>query len=302
MRKLCLLLLGSLFFIACQNEPKRYFAESAETNTLKSGIAAYEAGDWEKWQSHFSDTAKIFVNSNKPMKVSERAKELKTMAGAMSSYGFNHDKEYIEMVLDKEDETWVYYWGTHKGTFATTKKELTIPVHLAVQFVDGKIVEEHVYFDGTAMNGEFKAIASMSDADKNIRASIDTFIGEFLNKKDASVLGDLLSKDYKRFHNDKIIAEGSSELETNISPFFKGFSDFKVELLHTSTIVENAIFVHWKATGTHDGEFSGIPATGKKIDVNGLSRLQYDDEGKLKYEHLYYDQLTLMQQLGKSLN
>lgn len=82
------------------------------------------------------------------------------MTSAMSAYGFNHDKEYVEMVLDKEDETWVYYWSTHKGTFAANNKELFIPVHLAVQFVDGKIVEEHIYFDGTAMNSEFASIAA----------------------------------------------------------------------------------------------------------------------------------------------
>lgn len=159
MKKLSLLGLTILLFIACQNKPQRYFAESAETKTLKAGIAAYESGDWNAWKSHFADTAKIFVNSIKPVSVSERQKDLSTMTSAMASYGFDHEKEYIEMVLDKEDETWVYYWATHKGTFAATNKELSIPVHLAVQFKNGKIVEEHVYFDGTAMNAEFAAIA-----------------------------------------------------------------------------------------------------------------------------------------------
>lgn len=159
MKKLSLLGLIILIFIACQNAPRRYFAESSETNALKAGIAAYEAGDWDKWKSHFADTAKIYVNSTQPVSVSERQKDLSAMVSAMASYGFNHEKEYIEMVLDKEDETWVYYWATHKGTFAATNKELSIPVHLAVQFADGKIVEEHVYFDGTAMNAEFVAIA-----------------------------------------------------------------------------------------------------------------------------------------------
>jgi hypothetical protein len=86
------------------------------------------------------------------------------MAGAMSSYGFNHDREYIEMVLDKEDETWVYYWAAHNGTFAATNKTLTIPVHMAVQFINGQIVEEHIYYDGTAMNAEFTAIAAAAQA------------------------------------------------------------------------------------------------------------------------------------------
>ncbi|MFI1744080.1 nuclear transport factor 2 family protein [Thalassobellus sediminis] len=161
MKKLFFITLALIVFIACQNQPQRYFANSVETETLKAGIAAYESGDWDAWKSHFADTAKIYVNSVKPMSVEERANGLKGMTSAMSSYGFNHDKEYIEMVLDKEDETWVYYWATHKGTFAANAKELVIPVHLAVQFIDGKVVEEHVYFDATSMNAEFTAIAEV---------------------------------------------------------------------------------------------------------------------------------------------
>jgi ketosteroid isomerase-like protein len=160
MKKLFLLGLAVILFSACQDKPQRYFADSAEINTLKAGIDAYEAGDWDKWKSHFADTAKIYVNSPDPVNVEKRAEGLKAMAGTMSSYGFDHDKEYVEMVLDKDDETWVYYWAMHKGTLAANNKDLAMPVHLAVQFVNGKIVEEHVYFDGTAMNSELAALAA----------------------------------------------------------------------------------------------------------------------------------------------
>ena len=161
MKKLFLLGFVLILFMACQEQkPQRYFADSPEIQTLKSGIAAYESGDWEAWKSHFADTAKIFANSIKPVGIEERANGLKGMASALSSYGFNHDKEYIEMVLDKDDETWVYYWAAHKATFAASGNELIIPVHLAVQFVNGKIVEEHIYFDATSMNAEFAAMAA----------------------------------------------------------------------------------------------------------------------------------------------
>ncbi len=171
MKNVFLLTLALLLCMACQNQPQRYFPDSAETETLKAGIKAYEAGDWDTWKGHFADTAKIYVNSTKPLTIEERVNTLKSMTSAMSSYGFNHDKEYVEMVLDKEDETWVYYWSAHKGTFAATNTELVIPVHLAVQFVDGKIVEEHVYYDGTAMNAEFAKIAAAAAAAEEAESS-----------------------------------------------------------------------------------------------------------------------------------
>ena len=167
MKKLFLLGLVVILFASCQQqEPQeqRYFAESAETNTLEAGIAAYESGDWDQWRSHFADTAKIYVNSAESITIDKRLEDMKGMTSAFASYGFDHDEEYIEMVLDKEDETWVYYWGQHSGTLAANNKVLSIPVHLAVQFVDGKIVEERVYFDGTEMNQELGALAEAAAA------------------------------------------------------------------------------------------------------------------------------------------
>ena len=170
MKKLIYLLLLSTTIVAC-NQEQRYFAESDETNTLKAGIAAYEAGNWDEWVTHFSDTAKIYVNSAKPMSVSERAASLKEMSSAMSSYGFDHDEAHIEMVVDKNEETWVYFWGLHSGTMAASNKTLSIPVHLAVRFAEGKIVAEHVYYDGTELNAEFAAMAAAAASDDEVEDS-----------------------------------------------------------------------------------------------------------------------------------
>lgn len=168
MRKLILLGLAVLLFTACQQQEKqRYFAESAETKTLEAGIAAYESGDWDKWKSHFADTAKIYVNSVEPITVDARLAQFKETTPAWSNYGFDKDKSYIEMVLDKEDETWVYFWGTHKGSLKGSDKELAIPVHLAVQFNDGKITEEHVFFDGTEMAAILAELAAMEESEES---------------------------------------------------------------------------------------------------------------------------------------
>jgi len=162
MKKLFLLGLAIVLFTACQEkQEQRYFAESPEIEVLKVGIEAYEKADWDAWKGHFADTAKIYVNSKDPISLDARVIALKEMTGAFSSYGFDKKDAYIEMVIDKEKETWVYYWAQHNGTMAANNKALSMPVHLAVQFADGKIVAEHIYFDGTEMN---KAIEELSAA------------------------------------------------------------------------------------------------------------------------------------------
>ena len=162
MKKLILLGLVVSLFAACQTE-QRYFAESDETKTLEAGIAAYESGDWVKWRSHFSDTAKIYVNSKESISLDERVEGLKGFSSAFSSYGFDKEDDYIEMVIDKEHESWVYYWGQHYATL-NNGKEVSISVHLAVQFAEGKIVAEHVYFDGTELNAEVAAMNAPKEA------------------------------------------------------------------------------------------------------------------------------------------
>ncbi|WP_411768718.1 nuclear transport factor 2 family protein [Winogradskyella sp. A3E31] len=162
-----------VLFTSCQEQKQRYFSDSSEIETLKAGIKAYESGDWDTWRSHFADTAKIYVNSKEPMSLSERSENLSQMTTMMSSYGFDHSDDYIEMVLDKDDETWVYYWATHNGTFAANGKSLDLQVHLAVQFKDGKIVAEHVYYDATQMNKIVEEItqSEMASSDDELSQS-----------------------------------------------------------------------------------------------------------------------------------
>ncbi|NNE32163.1 MAG: nuclear transport factor 2 family protein [Winogradskyella sp.] len=173
MKNLIYILSIVLLCVSCQEHEQRYFAESDEINTLKSGIDAYESGDWDQWKSHFADTAKIYVNTSKGIDVNQRLSDLQNFASAFATYGFNHDDEYIEMVLDKEKETWVYYWAEHRGKLNGSDKELSIPVHLAVRFSDGKIVAEHIYFDGTELNKEMEAMANKTDMEASTDSSMN---------------------------------------------------------------------------------------------------------------------------------
>ena len=172
MKKLILLGIVTILFASCQEQ--RYFSSSPEIDTLKSGIAAYEAGEWDSWKSHFADNGEIYVNSKDSITVDERVKGLQAMSGAMSSYGFEEKGQFFEMVIDDDKETWVNFWGQHTGTFAATGNTVSVPVHLTVQFVDGKISEEHVFYDGTAMNAEFAAIAAATAAEEDDSAQADT--------------------------------------------------------------------------------------------------------------------------------
>jgi len=57
------------------------------------------------------------------------------------------------------------------------------------------------------------------------------------------------------------------------------------------------VATRWTMTGTHQGELMGIPPTGVRITVTGISMSRFAD-GKLAEGWNSYDILGMMQQLG----
>ena len=53
-----------------------------------------------------------------------------------------------------------------------------------------------------------------------------------------------------------------------------------------------------RATGTHQGEFMGMPSTGKSIDVQLIDILRFDDDGLAREHWGVVDLMAMMQQLG----
>ena len=170
MKKLLVLGLAMIVFVACQNQPQRYFDSSPEIETVKAGIAAYEAQDWDTWKANFADTAKIFHNTNKGASPDETMAGMKEMLSALSSYGFSKTGAVSEMVVDKNNKTWVNYWNNWSGKLKANDKEIVIPVHLTVEFIDGKIVQEYAYYDLSGYFGAMQEIA-MAEAAKAEEAS-----------------------------------------------------------------------------------------------------------------------------------
>jgi hypothetical protein len=147
MKKLFLLGFAILLLAACENQV-RYTQSSAEIDVINTLINEYENGNWENWKSHYSDTVKIYHNSNdKSMNVEEASKALQEGLTDLSSYEFVDDEGDSEMVIDDKGRTWVNFWGLWRGTLAANNKELEIPVHLTFQMIDLKVVREYGYWD-----------------------------------------------------------------------------------------------------------------------------------------------------------
>ncbi len=131
------------------NTKTRYTQQSTEIETVKSIIGNYVKGEWDAYEANYAKGATIFFNTpeSKPASIQEIIAGQKLSIEPLSSYSFDRDRDFLEMVLDDDGETWVNYWGIWKGTIAASGESFEMPIHISSQFVDGKIVKAHGYWD-----------------------------------------------------------------------------------------------------------------------------------------------------------
>lgn len=89
---------------------------------------------------------------------------------------------------------------------------------------------------------------------------------------------------------------GMQEIAKFVAEVHTAFPDFKIQI--TESVAEgDHIAFHWTVTGTQNGEFQGVPASGRRVELSGMTLDRLRD-GKVVSEHVYFDRLALLEQLG----
>jgi len=79
---------------------------------------------------------------------------------------------------------------------------------------------------------------------------------------------------------------------------FQGFSEMPMEIVRAIDLGDGWVVSELLITGTNDGPYMGMPATRRSIQVRGVSLQRYNAEGLLTDLSSYYDNLTMLAQLG----
>ena len=99
------------------------------------------------------------------------------------------------------------------------------------------------------------------------------------------------------FHMKPANIVGIDSARAFYSNFITGFSN--IQFIFTDVFGEgNKLVKHWKFKGKHTGNFFGIPATGKDLDLDGATIVLMRN-GKIAEEEDFYDNLDMMTQLGQ---
>ena len=75
------------------------------------------------------------------------------------------------------------------------------------------------------------------------------------------------------------------------------FPDLRMEVEDVLVSGDKAI-ARVRATGTHRGEFIGMPASGRSFDVQVIDIMRFGDDGVVHEHWGLFDSLGMMQQLG----
>jgi steroid delta-isomerase-like uncharacterized protein len=125
---------------------------------------------------------------------------------------------------------------------------------------------------------------------------IRSFVQEVLNKHNLTALDKYYSSNATQ-QNPTAAGQGTHGLKNFFVPFFLAFPDMRVTIEHI--LAENSVvlvFLNW--TGTHKGEFHGIPATNKSINMRTADLFRIDTNGKIVEKWDVVDSLNLLTQIG----
>jgi steroid delta-isomerase-like uncharacterized protein len=120
---------------------------------------------------------------------------------------------------------------------------------------------------------------------------------ELINDGDVDGFGDLLSDDFVEHEETPGLAPTKDGVKAFFRMYLAAFPDLRMEPVDVLPSGDKVV-ARVRATGTHTGEFMGMPATGKSVDVQLIDIMRFGDDG-LVHEHWgVFDALAMMQQLG----
>ena len=127
------------------------------------------------------------------------------------------------------------------------------------------------------------------------KALVRRYYDEVLTARNRRVLGQLLES--------SVVSRGAGSAGVGadadaaaVDATFAAFSDLVVTV-HDQVAEDDEVVTRWSATGTHDGDFVGVPASGRLITVTGI-HIHRVRHGRLVEHWEELNMLGVLRQLG----
>jgi steroid delta-isomerase-like uncharacterized protein len=125
---------------------------------------------------------------------------------------------------------------------------------------------------------------------------IRTFYEEVLNKGDLDRIPDLCTEDVVDHESPPEFPDGIEGVRAFVRMFREAFPDLQVTVEDELAEGDRAA-ARSRWTGTHEGEFMGVPPSGKRFEIEAIDMIRIVD-GKCAEHWGVTDNMALMQQIG----
>jgi predicted ester cyclase len=120
---------------------------------------------------------------------------------------------------------------------------------------------------------------------------------ERISEGDISGFGDLVAEGFVEHEEIPGLPPTKDGMLEYFGLLLSAFPDMR---MHVDDVMSDGdkTVARVRATATHDGDFMGVPPTGKQVEIQLIDIMRFDDEGLVCEHWGVADMLSLMQQLG----
>lgn len=137
----------------------------------------------------------------------------------------------------------------------------------------------------------------MAEAAKEAERLVNAYL-DLWDEQEYSKIPDLVSESFEM--HGPVTPEGGIHgrdgLEEWMREVTSGFPDFRTDVLAMLS-GDDLVMCEVTVSGTHEGEFDGIPPTGRETEIRAMEKFRIAD-GEVREHRVYFDQQELLEQLG----
>ena len=137
----------------------------------------------------------------------------------------------------------------------------------------------------------------MTEATEEAEQLVNAYLSMW-EQQEYSKIPDLVSESFE-MHGPFTPEEGirgRDGLEEWMREVTSGFPDFRTDVLDVLSS-DDLVMCEITVSGTHEGEFDGVPPTGREVEIRAMEKFDVAD-GTVREHRVYFDQQEMLEQLG----
>jgi steroid delta-isomerase-like uncharacterized protein len=128
------------------------------------------------------------------------------------------------------------------------------------------------------------------------RALVGRFVEEAFNRGNLDVANEIYASGFVSYESAGPVERSPEYVKGFVKAYRDAFPDGRTTV-ETVISESDRVAYRWSFRGTHEGELMGIPPTGERVTITGIT-VDRLSGGKIEEEWNIFDQLGLLRQLG----